>query len=242
MSGRSRQQPGPSIEPRVIAVDGRGHELEFIIPAGVRLLDGVGAAVEAAGFASAAVDLEGGGFGPFTYVIPALSTTPDHAAFYSEMRRPAGITPLLSGRMTYGRKSGQRWFHAHGFWRAEGVKTGGHIIPDETMVAEPIRARALALSGVDFIAEPDPETNFHIFGPVPGPARAAAGDIEAIGIRIRGSLPGEGVAIGGDPGRSGLDHRGPVHRRDTGGQLRHRSLRRRGTGGHGGIRGAPGKD
>ena len=175
----------------MIAVDTRARELEFEIPAGVRLLDGVGDALAAAGFSSAAVDLEGGAFGPFTYVIPALSETPRHAAFYSEMKRPPGISPLLRGRMTYGQKDGERWFHTHGFWQVDGVVTGGHVIPQETMVAQPIRARALALSDARFDAVHDSETNFQIFGPVAAPGSGLAGDCEAIAVRIR---PNEDVA------------------------------------------------
>lgn len=183
------RQPGPAPEPRVLAVDCRGTEITFTIEPGRLLLDAVAEAVGAAGFSSAAVDLEGGAFGPFTYVIPALSETPDHAAFYSEMRRPAGSTPLTAGRLTYGTKDGEPWFHCHGFWTAEGRLTGGHAIPTETFVAEPVRARALCLGGADFVVAKDPETNFSIFHPAE--AEAVRGEVEAVAIRIR---PGVDVA------------------------------------------------
>lgn len=185
MTGRRVVQPGPAPAERLVAVDCRGREIAFVLEPGVALLEGVRRAVEAAGFASAAVELEGGAFGPFTYVIPALSETPRHAAFYSAFHRPQGASPLLTGRLTYGRKDGEPWFHCHGFWRADGVATGGHVIPQETIVAEPIRARAFCLSGADFVAEHDPETNFQIFGPVAASPVAGAADVPAVAVRIR---------------------------------------------------------
>eukprot|EP01037_Dinobryon_pediforme_P023914 gene23914-25517_t len=99
----------------------------------------------------AVVELTGGAFDPLTFVIPALSTTPRHAAFYSDYRRPEGVCPLIEARMTFGRKDGEPWFHCHGFWRVDGEITGGHIIPQETVVAEAIRATALCLSGAEFV-------------------------------------------------------------------------------------------
>lgn len=176
-------QPGPALEPRVLAVDCRGSEIAFTLEAGDKLLDGIAAAVAAAGFDSAALELEGGAFGPFTYVIPALSTTPEHAAFYSDMQRPGGATPLRSARMTFGRKDGEPWFHCHGFWTVDGATTGGHVIPQETFVAEPIRVRGLGLAGAVFDVAKDPETNFSIFHP--RAAGSALGEVEAVAIRIR---------------------------------------------------------
>lgn len=176
-------QPGPAVEPRVLAVDCRGTELAFTLQAGDKLLDGIAATVSAAGFDSAALELEGGAFGPFTYVIPALSQTPDHAAFYSDMQRPGGSTPLQSARMTFGRKDGEPWFHCHGFWTVDGATTGGHVIPQETFVSEPIRVRGLGIAGAQFDVAKDPETNFSIFHP--RAEGTASGGVEAIAIRIR---------------------------------------------------------
>src|SRR5690606_32546213 len=49
----------------------------------------------------------------------------------------------------------------------------GHILPDETTVAETITLEAVGLDGAAFVAEPDSETNFKLFGPKPAPAGAA---------------------------------------------------------------------
>ena len=185
MTGRRIVQPGPAPAERLVAVEALGVELDFEIAAGALMLDRIGAALAARGLESAVLELEGGAFAPFTYVIPALSTLPQHAAFFSAMMRPAGETPFASGRLTYGLKDGAPFFHCHGFWTAEGRPTGGHVIPQESVVAQPIRARGLGLLGAAFVAEPDPETGFQIFGPVARPLPADAAGTPVVAIRIR---------------------------------------------------------
>jgi hypothetical protein len=43
---------------------------------------------------------------------------------------------------------------------------GGHILPEESIVAESFAVEAFGIDGAMFTAEPDPETNFKLFGPV----------------------------------------------------------------------------
>ena len=70
--------------------------------------------------------------------------------------------------MTLGERDGAPFFHCHGLWtEADGRLDGGHILPEETMVAEPFEVEAFGIDGAMFTAEPDPETNFKLFGPVP---------------------------------------------------------------------------
>jgi predicted DNA-binding protein with PD1-like motif len=116
---------------------------------------------------SAVLSLEGGAFGPFTYVIPAPAPTPEHAAFYSAFHRPPDVSSLESAAVTFGLRGNAAFLHCHGVWReGESVRQAGHVIPDQTVVAEPIRAWAWVLDGMAFEALPDPETNFTLFGPV----------------------------------------------------------------------------
>ena len=76
------------------------------------------------------------------------------------------------GAMTLGERDGAPFFHCHALWtEADGRVNGGHILPEETIVAEPFEVDAFGIDGAVFLAEPDPETNFKLFGPV---ARAAA--------------------------------------------------------------------
>ena len=99
--------------------------------------------------------------------MPALSRTGENAAFYSDTFRPDGVTRLKIGAMTLGQRDGAPFFHCHALWtEADGRSNGGHILPEETIVAEPFEVEAFGLDGACFTAEPDPETNFKLFGPV----------------------------------------------------------------------------
>ena len=130
--------------------------------------------------------MQGGALGPFAYVMPALSKTGANAAFYSDTFRPAGITRLQTGAMTLGQRDGAPFFHCHALWvEADGRAGGGHILPEETVVAEPFAVEAFGIDGAMFVAEPDPETNFKLFGPVAGATAAAETTSRAFALRLR---------------------------------------------------------
>ena len=167
-------QPGPAPAERVQWVAGNARPLEFTLEPGLNFIEAIRRPLGQAGGESAVLTLEGGAFGPFTYVVPAPAPTPEHAAFYSEFHRPPGISRLEDAAVTFGLRDGAGFLHCHGVWTgADGVRRGGHVIPDQTAVAEPIRARAWVLDGMKFEAQPDPETNFTLFGPVSGAGAAA---------------------------------------------------------------------
>jgi hypothetical protein len=179
------QQPGPVNPERIVAVEARGRAFSFDLPAGVLMLEGVRQGFAAQGFTSGVVELEGLRLGPFGYVTPALSKDGKNAAFYSEIYRPSGVTEVGRAALTFGSRDGQPFFHCHGLWReADGKISGGHMLPEETIVAAPCRANALGLSGAGFVAELDPEINFKVFGPVPVPGQTA-GQAETRVIALR---------------------------------------------------------
>src|SRR5262245_19340218 len=175
---RRIQQPGSPVAERIQWVEARGHAFSFTLKAGLPLLEAARRGFAAEGFESGTLNIKGGALGPFAYVMPALSKTSEHAAFYSETFRPADITELKLATMTLGVRDGAPFFHCHGLWReADGRVNGGHMLPEETVVAEPFAVEAFGIEGAMFAAEPDPETNFKLFGPVPigpipSPARA----------------------------------------------------------------------
>jgi predicted DNA-binding protein with PD1-like motif len=140
----------------------------------------------AEGFAGGTLNIRGGALGPFAYVMPALSKTGENAAFYSGTFRPAGITRLKVGAMTLGQRDGAPFFHCHGLWtEADGRAGGGHVLPEETVVAEPFEVEAFGIDGAVFTAEPDPETNFKLFGPVPSAVVGAKTTSRAFALRLR---------------------------------------------------------
>jgi predicted DNA-binding protein with PD1-like motif len=105
-----------------------------------------------------------------TYAMPALSPSPDYAAYYSEFFRPPGRNAIESSAATFGLTGGAPSLHCHAVWREpDGTRHGGHVIPTETFIADPVRAHAWALDGMGFEARPDPETNFTLFGPIQQP-------------------------------------------------------------------------
>lgn len=168
-------QPGPAPAERVQWVAGDARPLEFTLEPGLNFIEAIRRPLAETGGESAVLTLEGGAFGPFTYVVPAPAPTPEHAAFYSEFHRPPGISRIEDAAVTFGLRDGAPFLHCHGVWTgAGGIRRGGHVIPDQTTVAEPVRARAWVLDGMKFEAQPDPETNFTLFGPVSGGGAASS--------------------------------------------------------------------
>jgi len=183
---REVRQPGPPAAERIQWVEARGRSFSFVVQAGLPLLEAVRQGFAAQGFAGGVASFGRAALGPFAYVMPALSKTPEHAAFYSETYRPQGVTRLSTATMTLGTRDSAPFFHCHALWTEEGGRdNGGHILPEETIVAEPFEAEAFGLDGALFTAEPDPETNFKLFGPVATARSGAATDRRAFALRLR---------------------------------------------------------
>jgi predicted DNA-binding protein with PD1-like motif len=183
---RAIVQPGPPVAERIQWVEARGRAFAFTLEAGLPLLEAARWGFAAQGFAGGTLNIKGGALGPFAYVMPALSKTSEHAAFYSETRRPQGVTRLKLAAMTLGVRDGAPFFHCHGLWtEADGRANGGHMLPKETIVAEPFEVDAFGIDGAVFAAASDPETNFKLFGPVASAARGASTTCRAFALRLR---------------------------------------------------------
>jgi predicted DNA-binding protein with PD1-like motif len=183
---RTIKQPGAPVPERIQWVEARGRVFSFTLEAGLPLLEAARRGFAAEGFSSGVLNIRRGALGPFAYVMPALSKTGENAAFYSDTFRPAGVTRLKLATLTLGERDGAPFFHCHGLWReADGRDNGGHMLPEETIVAEPFEVEAFCIDGAAFTAEPDPETNFKLFGPVPKQARGADTASQAFALRLR---------------------------------------------------------
>jgi predicted DNA-binding protein with PD1-like motif len=183
---RSIAQPGPPAPARIQWVEARGRAFSFTMQAGLPLLEAARRGFAEAGFSAGVLSMREGALGPFAYVMPALSKTGANAAFYSDMFRPAGITRLKLGAMTLGERDGAPFFHCHGLWvESDGHLHGGHILPEESIVAEAFAVQAFGIDGAMFIAEPDAETNFKLFGPVARAPTGASADRRAFALRLR---------------------------------------------------------
>lgn len=186
---RRVEQPGAATPERVQWAEGHGLRFEMTLQPGLPLLEAVRRSFAAAGFTSGVAKVDGLALGPFAYVMPALSKTPEHAAFYSETFRPAGITHIETGALTFGLRDGSPFFHCHALWtEADGKSSGGHLLPDETVVAEAITLPAVGLDGAGFTAHPDAETNFKLFGPVSAPLLGATREGRFFALRVRPNI------------------------------------------------------
>lgn len=179
-------QPGTGTPERVQWVECGGRAFSLTLQAGAPLLEAVRSGFAAEGLVSGVVKLDGLKLSPFAYVMPALSKTPEHAAFYSETFRPDDGARIEFGAMTFGERDGAPFFHAHALWvEGDGKRSGGHILPDETTVAETITLQAVGLDGAVFTAEPDSETNFKLFGPKPAASSKAAREGRFFALRVK---------------------------------------------------------
>jgi predicted DNA-binding protein with PD1-like motif len=183
---RSIAQPGAPVPERIQWVEARGRAFSFTLQGGLPLLEAARRGFAEAGFSGGVLSMRGGALGPLAYVMPALSKTGANAAFYSDTFRPAGIARLKCGAMTLGERDGAPFFHCHGLWtEIDGRLHGGHILPEESIVAESFVVEAFGIDGAMFTAEPDGETNFKLFGPVARTATGAKADRRALALRLR---------------------------------------------------------
>jgi len=183
---RSIKQPGVPVPERIQWVEARGRAFSFTLQAGLPLLEAARRGFAKEGFAGGVLNFGHGALAPFAYVMPALSKTGENAAFYSDTYRPAGVTRATRGSMTLGIRDGAPFFHCHGLWtEADGKASGGHMLPDETIIAEPFEVQAFGVDGAMFTAEPDPETNFKLFGPVVAASTGARTTSRAFALRLR---------------------------------------------------------
>jgi predicted DNA-binding protein with PD1-like motif len=183
---RSIAQPGPPAPERIQWVEARGRAFSFTLQAGLPLLEAARRGFAEAGFSGGVLSMRGGALGPFAYVMPALSKTGANAAFYSDTFRPPGVTQLKLGAMTLGERDGAPFFHCHGLWtETDGGLHGGHILPEESIVAESFAVEAFGIDGAMFTAEPDAETNFKLFGPVARAGTDVKAESRAFALRLR---------------------------------------------------------
>ncbi|MBA8879449.1 putative DNA-binding protein with PD1-like motif [Phyllobacterium myrsinacearum] len=168
MPDRRLQQPGPAAVERFESFLGTGRTFSFDLQPGLSINDAIAIPLAAANLRAAALVIEGGAFAPFHYLMPAPSADGLHAAWYSDTFSPAGETLMERGNVTFGERDGAPFIHCHATWiEPDGRRCAGHILPHETIVSQPIRATAWGVESVRMVSEPDTETAFTIFHPVP---------------------------------------------------------------------------
>jgi predicted DNA-binding protein with PD1-like motif len=168
---RHIEHPGPIAAQRRCTVDCDIRHAQVKLPPGEALLPALASVLEANNVKSAVARLSGGSFDPFAYCMPALSPTPKHAVYFSERYEPQGAVRLESASVTVGQRDSQPWLHCHGIWYdVSGQRLGGHVLPNDAVISEPINASMWLLNGASFEVVASPETGFSLFEPVAAPA------------------------------------------------------------------------
>jgi predicted DNA-binding protein with PD1-like motif len=180
---RQLQQPGPATNPRLTVQPCSVTRLELTLPAGGTVLETVAAVLHGRGIETAILEMPGAVLEPLAYVIPAESPDPDHVAWYSTLRKPEGRGRVEHAILSFGRDGAAPFLHCHGIWHhADGHRGGGHLLPDQSVLAEETLVQVWAIQGAGLARLPDPETNFSILMPV---AQGAPDPQQARGLLVR---------------------------------------------------------
>jgi predicted DNA-binding protein with PD1-like motif len=172
---RTLVQPGPVHPDRIDMAGVVLEERHFMLHPGQTLHDGLTAGM--AGFTGGTLEIMGGALNPFRYVMPGPPDGPNHVAYFTAPRAPAGTTQLERGNVTFGLTDGAPSLHCHAVWiEPDGARRGGHILPKETVVAAPAEVRAWGFTGTRIETGFDAETNFTLLQlhGTPGPGSVAA--------------------------------------------------------------------
>jgi len=176
---RSIQHPGQPSAQRVAAQQVELEPFDLELPAHMTLMQAVAQVMQGIEAQCATFSLSGGGFEPFSYVMPALAKTSAHAVYFSDTYPVEGAVRLETASVTFGQRNGKPWLHSHAIWiEASGRRHCGHLLPDDIEINAPIRAQGAVVRGATFTVCPDGETNFTLFVPLKSmtqPTQTAAG-------------------------------------------------------------------
>lgn len=160
---RSIKHPGPVAPTRVQCAAAVLRAVDVELPRGVTLLQGLADAVRSHGASSAVFSFRAGTLAPMVFVMPALSDSPRHVAYFSERFQATGAARLEAGCITYGLRDGEPSLHCHATWtEADGRRRSGHLLAAESQVEVPVQLEAWMLYGAGFKVAPDAETNFSL--------------------------------------------------------------------------------
>jgi len=127
------------------------------------LLDALAEATEGR---AAWVDLRDLGAATLSFVMPAPAPGDGHAAWYSATTTLSPARILRAG-VHLGKRDGRPFAHIHGIWTdPDGQRHMGHLLPNDTVLAENTTVELHLIDGAVFDVAHDPETRFDIFHPV----------------------------------------------------------------------------
>lgn len=138
--------------------------VKTVLPAGKSIGASVADFMREQGCVSGMVELSGGRLDPFRFVIPAEDPHKKHAVWYSETHVCSGGATIERATCSVGLNKGAPLLHCHGLWRAgSGELVGGHMLPDENLIVEPIEVSAVLATDARFERQFEAETGFELF-------------------------------------------------------------------------------
>ena len=186
---RTLTQPGPIDPVRIDMVAGEAETMAFDTRPGQTLHEALTGPMIAAGFQAGTIELTGGAFNPFRYVMPGPPDNETHVAYFTAPNAPIGETLLERANATFGWADGQPFLHCHAVWiEPDGRRRGGHILPREAVFSRPGAARAWGFRDVRIETGLDRETNFTLFGVRPNGAPNAFSTAGAVAARVRPNI------------------------------------------------------
>jgi hypothetical protein len=157
--------PGPAPEKRWAALPCTADPVDLILPVAENLAQSVALAL--ADYDGGWLVIEDATLANLDFVVPGEDATGKHAAWYAGPHR-MGAGHIHHLGLHAARKDGGPWLHGHGQFAAPGWEgpSFGHILPFESRLAAPTRARGWAIRGARFEVTTDPETHFPLNQPV----------------------------------------------------------------------------
>ena len=172
---RRIEHPGPVAAQRHSVVAAQVRRQDWLLPAGDTLRTTLATALAGSGAASAVLTFGSGRLFPFSHVMPALSSSADHAVYFSRTFVADQPVQLQAATVTLGWRDGTPWLHCHATWTdAADQQHTGHLLPDDVVLATAMQATAWLLDGAAFAVQADAETGFTLFQPVPVPVPVPA--------------------------------------------------------------------
>jgi predicted DNA-binding protein with PD1-like motif len=163
---RSLRQPGPVHPDRIDCFRGELLVLRYPLSPGATLNEALTAPLVEARFQSGTVTIKHAALNPFCYVMPGPADNESHVAYFTAPCTPSGISRIEQASATFGWADGKPFIHCHATWiEPDGRRRGGHILPLDTIIAEPAEANAWGFQTIRIDAKPDAETNFTPFQP-----------------------------------------------------------------------------
>lgn len=138
--------------------------IDTVLEPGQTVGDGLAALMRRENCAGGVAHMGGGLLDPCRWYIPAHHPTGELPVWYSNVRDAAGAATFEWASSTLGLANGEPSTHTHGIWRlADGRRFGGHLLPNESVIKQPVSVVAWLSADAGFARKFDAETTFELF-------------------------------------------------------------------------------